>query len=89
MVIPGELATNDVVLKPTSSVQDLRAAAKFLGISPAGRKKRMYERICACHILALRRRSLEVAEQESHKGEIEPKESYAPTRHSPFEKGGS
>ena len=54
VVTPDEIVINDIVLKPTSPVKDLRAAAKFLGVSQAGNKTRMFERICACHILALR-----------------------------------
>ena len=72
VVAPDEIVINDIVLKPTSPVKDLRAAAKFLGVSQAGSKTRMFERICSCHILALRRRSLELAEQKYVEEEVPP-----------------
>eukprot|EP00434_Breviolum_minutum_P043737 symbB.v1.2.039002.t1/scaffold6288.1/size30759/2 len=80
VVTPDEIVINDIVLKPTSPVKDLRAASKFLGISQAGSKTRMFERICSCHILALRRRSLELAEQRYAEEEVIPKEAYSSTR---------
>ncbi len=81
VVVPEEIAINEMVLKPTSPVRDLRAAAKFLGVSQAGGKARMFERICKCHILALRRRPLEIAEQECAREEIAPQEVYGSSRH--------
>ena len=33
VIAPDEVVINDIVLKPTSSVRDLRAAAKYLGVS--------------------------------------------------------
>ena len=80
VIAPDEIVINDMVLRPTSSVKDLRAAAKFLGISQAGSKVRMFERICSCHILALRRRSLELAEQKYAEEEVPPEEAYSATR---------
>ena len=80
VVAPDEIVINDIVLKPTSPVKDLRAAAKFLGVSQAGSKTRMFERICSCHILALRRRSLELAEQKYAEEEVPPEEAYSATR---------
>ena len=80
VVTPDEIVINDIVLKPTSPVKDLRAASKFLGISQAGSKTRMFERICSCHILALRRRSLELAEQRYAEEEVIPQEAYSSTR---------
>ena len=80
VVTPDEIVINDIVLKPTSPVKDLRAAAKFLGVSQAGSKTRMFERICSCHILALRRRSLELAEQKYAEEEVPPEEAYSATR---------
>ena len=61
-------------------MKDLRAAAKFLGVSQAGSKTRLFERICSCHILALRRRSLEIAEQKYAEEEVPPEEAYSATR---------
>ena len=81
VVAPDEIVINDKVLKPTSPVKDLLAAAKFLGVSQAGSKTRMFERICSCHILALRRRSLELAEQKyAEEEEVPPEEAYSATR---------
>ena len=40
----------------------------------------MFERICSCHILALRRRSLELAEQAYQQEEVQPRETYSSTR---------
>ena len=75
VIAPDEIVINEIVLKPTSSVQDLHAAAKFLGVSQAGSKSRMFERICSCHILALRRRSLELAEQAYVQEAVPPRAS--------------
>ena len=80
VIAQDEVVINDVVLKPTSSVRDLPAAAKYLGVSQAGSKLRMFERICSCHILALRRRSLELAEQAYQQEEVQPRETYSSTR---------
>ena len=80
MIAPDEVVINDIFLKPTSSVRDLRAAAKYLGVSQAGSKSRMFERICSCHILALGRRSLELAEQAYQQEEVQPRETYSSTR---------
>eukprot|EP00434_Breviolum_minutum_P029143 symbB.v1.2.025779.t1/scaffold2336.1/size96545/4 len=80
VVAPDEIVINDIVLKPTSPVKDLRAAAKFLGVSQAGSKTRMIERICSCHFSALRRRSLELAEQKYAEEEVPPEEAYSATR---------
>ena len=80
VVAPDQIVINDIVLKPTSPVKDLRAAAKFLGVSQAGSKTRMFERICSCHILALRRRSLELAEQKYAEEEAPPEAAYSATR---------
>ncbi len=80
VITPDEIVINDVVLRPTSPVRDLRMAARYLGISQAGSKERMFERICSCHILALRRRSLELAEQKYMEEEVPPREPYAATR---------
>ena len=49
-------------------------------MSQFGTKARLFERTCACHILALRRRSLELAEQAYVQEEVPPKETYASTR---------
>ena len=78
--LEGVIAQDEVVLRPTSSVRDLRAAAKYLGVSQTGSKSRMFERICSCHILALRRRSLELAEQAYQQEEVQPRETYSSTR---------
>ena len=40
----------------------------------------MFERICSCHILALRRRSLELAEQAYQTEEVQPRDTYSSTR---------
>ena len=80
VVAPDELVINELVLKPTSACRDLRAAAKFLGVSQSGSKARILERTCACHILALTRRSLELAEQAYVQEEVPSKETiYAST----------
>ena len=80
VIAHDEVVINDIVLRPTSSVRDLRAAAKYLGVSQAGSKSRMFERNCSCHILALRRRSLELAEQAYQQEEVQPRETYSSTR---------
>ena len=80
VITPDQVVISDIVLRPTSSVRDLRAAAKYLGVSQAGSKTRMFERICSCHILALRRRSLELAEQAYQQEEVQPRETYSSTR---------
>lgn len=70
--IPESIIIIDVELKPTSSVKDLRMAAKFLGVSQAGSKRKMSDRIVTCHLLALRRKSLEIADEAYHNLAISP-----------------
>ena len=49
VIARDEVVINDIVLKPTSSVRDLRAAAKYLGVSQAGSKSRMFENMFMPH----------------------------------------
>ena len=61
------------MLSASSSVYELRQAAKFLGISQAGSKTKMYERICTAHLTSLRRQAVEVAESAYQRDVIEPR----------------
>ena len=71
--IPLTLTIQDIELSATSPVHDLRNACRFLGVSQAGSKRKMYERICKTHLLALRREAIQIAE-ERYQGEvIEPR----------------
>ncbi len=63
--IPEKIITEDLELSATSSVHDLRRICRYLGINQSGvsaRKRKMYERIVKCHVVALRRQALDLAE---------------------------
>ena len=55
---------NDVQVTPNSSVEVLKTAGRFLGISTAGSKRKIFDRIRDSHISSLRLRALEVARGE-------------------------
>ena len=71
--LPQKIVIQDVELHANSSVYDLRQAAKFFGVSQAGSKSKIYERICATHLLALRRQAVEVAESAYQRDIVEPR----------------
>ena len=73
VALPQSITIQDVELRPSSSVYDLRQAAKFLGISQAGSKTKIYERVCTSHLLALRRQAVEVAEEAYQRDVVEPR----------------
>eukprot|EP00435_Cladocopium_sp_Y103_P027227 s1603_g6.t1 len=58
------IVINDVRVTPTRSVDTLRAAGRFFGVSTAGSKRKIYDRIRAAHVHSLRLRALEVARGE-------------------------
>ena len=62
--IADVIKVNDVNVTPTSSIAILRAAGRFLGVSTSGSKARIFNRIRAAHVSALRLRALEVARGE-------------------------
>ena len=59
-------------LTATSSVHDLRRICRFFGINQSGSKRKMYERIVKCHVVALRRRALDLAEQQYRDEIVDP-----------------
>ena len=73
VALPQSITIQDVELRPNSSVYDLRQAARFLGISQAGSKTKIYERVCTSHLLALRRQAVEVAEEVYQRDVVEPR----------------
>ena len=73
--VPAKITIEDVELSASSSVYDLRQAAKFLGISQAGSKTKIYERICTAHLTSLRRQAVEVAESAYQRDVLEPRVS--------------
>ena len=44
------------------SVHGLRSICRYFGINQSGSKRKMYERMVKCHVVALRRRALGLAE---------------------------
>ena len=62
--IANVIKVNDVNVTPTSSIAVLRAAGRFLGVSTSGSKAKIFNRIRAAHVSALRLRALEVARGE-------------------------
>ena len=75
VAVPESIVIQDVELRANSSAYDLRQAAKFLGISQAGSKRKIYERVCTSHLLALRRQAVEVAEEAYQRDVVEPRVS--------------
>jgi hypothetical protein len=74
------ILVNDVEITPNSSVEILRTAGRFLGISTSGSKRKIYDRLRAAHISALRLRSLEVARGEFEALQPQPRFQDAPAQ---------
>ena len=72
------IVVNDVQITPTSSVEILRTAGRFLGVSTAGSKRKIYDRIRSAHVSALRLRALEVARGEYEAMQPHPRYQDAP-----------
>ena len=58
--IPERISIEGLELTPQSSVHDLRRICKYFGINQSGSKKKMYERIVRCHIIALWRKEASI-----------------------------
>ena len=58
--IPEKIYVEGLELSATSSVHDLRRICRFFGINQSGSKRKMYERIVHCHVVALRRQALDM-----------------------------
>jgi len=71
---------NDVDITPNSSVEILRAAGRFLGVSTSGSKRKILDRIRAAHVVALRLRALEVARGEFEAMQLHPRFQDAPAQ---------
>ena len=55
---------DDLVVTPTSSIKLLRDGCKWLGISQAGSKGRMFDRIVKARDLAIKRNVVEVTQEQ-------------------------
>ena len=73
--IPEKVIIEDLELSATSSVHDLRRICRYFGINQSGSKRKMYERIVKCHVVALRRRALDLAEQHYRDEIVDPVEA--------------
>ena len=74
------IVINDIQVTPNSSVEVLRTAGRFLGISTAGSKNKIFERIRASHVSSLRLRALEVARGEYEAPQPHPQYQDAPAQ---------
>ena len=74
------IVVNDVQVTPYSSVETLRAAGRFLGVSTAGSKRKIFERIRESHVSSLRLRALEVARGEYEAMQPHPQYQDAPAQ---------
>lgn len=74
------IVVNDVQLTADSSVEALRTAGRFLGISTAGSKRKIFERIKSHHISSLRLRALEIARGEYEAMQPHPRYRDAPAQ---------
>ncbi len=70
--IPEKVIIEDLELTATSSVHDPRRICRYFGINQSGSKRKMYERIVKCHVVALRRRALDLAEQQYRDEMVDP-----------------
>ena len=84
--IPETVNVNGMDLTERSPIKDLRKACEFLGTSQGGSKVRLYERIVVEHKTALRRRAVEVAVEEYHRGQVLPREQELPKQPSERER---
>ena len=78
--IPSKIHIEGLELSATSSVHDLRRICRFYGINQSGSKRKIYERIVKCHIIALRRQALDFAEKQYRDGILDPHEAAVPVR---------
>ena len=78
--IPSKIHIEGLELSATSSVHDLRRICRFYGINQSGSKRKIYERIVKCHIIALCRQALDLAERQYREGILDPNEAAAPVR---------
>ena len=67
---------DDFYVSNDSKVKDLRVACKWLGVSQAGSKSKMFSRLKQAHLTSLRRSAVEVANME-YKSEEHPAEPAA------------
>lgn len=74
------IVVHDVQLTADSSVEALRTAGRFLGISTAGSKRKIFERIKSHHISSLRLRALEIARGEYEAMQPHPRYRDAPAQ---------
>eukprot|EP00435_Cladocopium_sp_Y103_P025937 s2422_g6.t1 len=74
------IEVNDIRITPTSAVETLRAAGRFLGVSTGGSKRKIYDRIRAAHVHSLRLRALEVARGEYEAMQPHPQFQDAPAQ---------
>lgn len=70
--IPERVVIEDLEISATSPVQDLRRICRFFGINQSGSKRKMYERIVKCHLIALRRQALDLGRRMYEAQEIQP-----------------
>lgn len=78
--IPERISIEGLELTNTSSVHDLRRICKYFGINQSGSKKKMYERIVKCHMIALRRQALDAGQRLYEEEMLNPQEVSGPSR---------
>ena len=71
--IPEKVVIEDLEISATSSVQDLRRICHFFGINQSGSKRKMYERIVKCHLIAVRRQALDIGQRMYEAEVVEPR----------------
>ena len=70
--IPERVVIEDLEISATSPVQDLRRICRFFGINQSGSKRKMYERIVKCHLIALRRQALDLGQRMYEAQDVPP-----------------
>ena len=78
--IPEKVVIEGLELTSQSSVHDLRRICKYFGINQSGSKRKMYERIIKCHMIALRRQALDAGQRLYEEEMLNPREVSAPGR---------
>ena len=80
------VVVGDLVLTPHSEMTDLRTAAKYVGVSQAGGKAKIFERLQFAAKREERRLAMQMAHEEYHHEEIEVKGREIPKEPTPTER---
>ena len=76
--LPSEIVLNGIVYHEGSSAKDLRAATAYLGLSQAGSRRRLFEKLAVAVQLEERRQSLLMAKEEYKRSEPQVKFDVVP-----------